>query len=63
MNENPDGDSAVLGMNVRFPGQYYDRESGLHYNLHRYFDPAVGRYISADPIGQAGGLNSASFFL
>ena len=41
-------------LNVRLPGQYLDAESSLHYNLHRYFDPVVGRYVSADPIGQFG---------
>lgn len=42
---------------IRFPGQYHDHETGLHYNRHRYYDPAVGRYVSQDPIGYAGGLN------
>ncbi|MEU2718317.1 RHS repeat-associated core domain-containing protein [Streptomyces sp. NPDC007205] len=36
---------------LRFPGQYADSESGLHYNLHRYYDPETARYISADPLG------------
>lgn len=39
---------------IRFPGQYYDAETGLHYNRFRYYDPSIGRYISADPIGQLG---------
>jgi len=41
-----------VGFHVRFPGQYLDGETGLHYNRHRYYDPGIGRYISADPIGQ-----------
>ena len=42
---------------IRFQGQYMDQETGLHYNRHRYYDPEVGRFISKDPIGFAGGLN------
>ncbi|MFG5912219.1 RHS repeat-associated core domain-containing protein, partial [Escherichia coli] len=43
--------------NLRYQGQYLDRETGLHYNLHRYYDPDVGRFMVTDPIGLRGGLN------
>ena len=43
--------------NLRMQGQYLDRETGLHYNLHRYYDPDSGRFTQHDPIGLAGGLN------
>jgi RHS repeat-associated protein len=48
--ENPSG----LGMfefNLRFPGQYFDRETGLRYNGLRTFDPATGRFLEPDPVG------------
>lgn len=41
----------------RFPGQYYDQETGLHYNYFRYYNPQTGRYITPDPIGLWGGTN------
>ena len=46
---------------LRFPEQYHDSESGLHYNTFRYYDPETGRYLSPDPIGLAGGLNLYSY--
>ena len=43
--------------NLRFQGQYFDHESGLHYNTFRYYDPEAGRFATQDPIRLAGGLN------
>ncbi len=43
--------------NLRFQGQYYDEETGLHYNRHRYYNPNTGQFITQDPIGLLGGLN------
>ncbi|MFB9085873.1 RHS repeat-associated core domain-containing protein [Erwinia tracheiphila] len=45
----------AVRQNLRFQGQYLDRETGLHYNLFRYYDPTCGRYTQPDPIGLAGG--------
>jgi RHS repeat-associated protein len=51
----------ALKQGLRFPGQYYDAETGTHYNYFRDYDPAIGRYEQSDPIGLRGGLNIFSY--
>ena len=46
---------------VVLPGQYYDAETGLHYNYYRNYDPSAGRYAESDPIGLRGGVNTYSY--
>jgi RHS repeat-associated protein len=47
--------------NLRFPGQYYDAETGLNYNYMRDYDPTVGRYVESDPYGVKGGVNTYAY--
>ncbi|CAI8951882.1 Sugar-binding protein [Pseudomonas sp. IT-P253] len=53
--------SGSLNLNLRFPGQYYDVETELHYNYFRDYDPNTGRYVQSDPIGLRGGLNTYGY--
>ncbi len=52
---------APVRFNLRYPGQYFDEESGLHYNYFRSYDPKTGRYTQTDPIGLQGGWNRFSY--
>jgi RHS repeat-associated protein len=60
-NEDPDGDLTNVSFAIRLPGQFMDPESTLHYNRFRYFSAGIGRYVSADRIGQGGGVNTYGY--
>jgi RHS repeat-associated protein len=59
--EQPPTSSAGYVLNLRFPGQYYDAETGLIHNDHRDYCAACGRYIESDPIGLNGGVSTFSY--
>jgi RHS repeat-associated protein len=59
-DENPSG-LGVFDLPLRLLGQYYDRETNLHYNIWRNYDPRFGRYGESDPIGLRGGVNTYAY--
>ena len=59
-NENPTN-QGQFSFNLRFPGQYADRETNTNYNVNRDYDPATGRYVESDPIGLLGGINTFAY--
>ncbi|MEW8119896.1 MAG: DUF2235 domain-containing protein, partial [Candidatus Thiodiazotropha sp.] len=61
IEDDPDGDQLAFQLNLRFPGQYEDTETGLYYNYYRYYDPETGRYLSSDPLDLNAGMNTYAY--
>lgn len=60
-NEDPDGDMQYFYLNLRFPGQWFDNETGLFHNGFRDYNPQLGRYMQSDPLGLEAGFNTYSY--
>ncbi len=58
---DPDADGQQFTLNLRFPGHYFDQETGLHYNMARDYEPRTGRYVESDPIGLNGGISTYGY--
>jgi RHS repeat-associated protein len=59
-DENP-SELGAFDLTLRLPGQYYDRETNLHYNTFRDYSPEIGRYVESDPTGLLGGVNTYGY--
>ena len=60
-DEDSDGDGQKFTCNLRFPGQYFDKETNLNYNYFRDYDPSIGRYIESDLVGLLAGVNTYTY--
>ncbi|MCF6264818.1 MAG: hypothetical protein L3J24_14695 [Xanthomonadales bacterium] len=63
VDTDPDGNGNIVIMNMRFPGQYEDQESGLYQNYFRDYDPDIGRYVERDPSGLGKNLSLYAYAL